>query len=250
MMKIQNHSNDALAPRDVRRYPTELEHVPSRSGTSNMEVERKSGYSALVTTIASGTNTTNEPGSPTAVPAPTKPFTLWEKGAFGFGDFLDVINPLHHIPIVATIYRNLSDDQIAAGPRVIGGAIWGRVGGLVAGVVNAVVEWWSGKDIGDHVYAAIFGGPKKPDDGTMVAQQDSAEEVKKRSAVSTGKAGLFPTAIVPGQTAEVAAAGSSAADAIAVPGIVPSSMRAALSSYERNRQRRETGEFLRVRFPA
>jgi hypothetical protein len=86
-----------------------------------------------------------------------KPFSLWEKPEFSFGDFLDIINPLQHIPIVSTIYRNLSGDQIGTAPRVIGGALWGRVGGFVAGVINSIVEWFTGKDIGDHIYAAIWG---------------------------------------------------------------------------------------------
>jgi hypothetical protein len=86
-----------------------------------------------------------------------KPFSLWEKAEFSFGDFLDIINPLQHIPIVSTIYRNLSGDQIGTMPRVIGGALWGRVGGFVAGVINSVVEWFTGKDIGDHIYSAIWG---------------------------------------------------------------------------------------------
>ena len=82
-------------------------------------------------------------------------FKFWQNEDFGFGDLVDIINPLQHIPIVSTIYRNLTGDQIGPAPRVIGGALWGRVGGLVAGVVNTVVEWFTGKDIGDHIYAAL-----------------------------------------------------------------------------------------------
>lgn len=95
-----------------------------------------------------------------------KGFSLWQNGDFGFGDLIDMINPLQHLPIVSTIYRNLSGDQIGMGARVIGGALWGRVGGFVAGIVNSVVEWITGKDIGDHIYSAIWGKP----DGTAVAQ--------------------------------------------------------------------------------
>jgi hypothetical protein len=35
-----------------------------------------------------------------------KNFGLWENSKMGFGDFVDIINPLQHIPIIATIYRN------------------------------------------------------------------------------------------------------------------------------------------------
>ena len=96
---------------------------------------------------------------------------MWEKDGFGFADFIDIINPLQHIPVVATIYRNFSGDQIGAAPRVIGGALWGRIGGFVTGLANAVVEWWSGKDIGDHIYAAMFGPANKDPNAVPVAQK-------------------------------------------------------------------------------
>lgn len=121
----------------------------------------------------------------TAQTPPAKGFSLWQNGDFGFGDLIDMINPLQHLPIVSTIYRNLSGDQIGMGSRVIGGALWGRVGGFVAGIINSVVEWFTGKDIGDHIYSAIWGKP----DGTAVAQapkpapQSSAPTVVEASPV-------------------------------------------------------------------
>lgn len=110
---------------------------------------------------------------------PSKPFdgqraALWQNGDFSFADFLDIINPLQHIPIVATIYRHMSGDALGMAPRVIGGALWGRLGGLVAGLVNAVVEWFTGKDIGDHVYAYFFGEPKSSlPNGALAASKDA-----------------------------------------------------------------------------
>jgi hypothetical protein len=65
-------------------------------------------------------------------------------------------------------------------PRVIGGALWGRIGGFVAGVVNSVVEWFTGKDIGDHVYAFFFG---KPETTTNTARV--AGGTRPRSGVNT-----------------------------------------------------------------
>ncbi|MSP41377.1 MAG: hypothetical protein EXR70_23060 [Deltaproteobacteria bacterium] len=117
-----------------------------------------------------------------------KPFSLWEKPDFSFGDFLDIINPLQHIPIVSTIYRNLSGDQIGAVPRVIGGALWGRLGGLVTGVINSVVEWFTGKDIGDHIYSAIWG-----DSPNAVAQVTDKPELQAERSVNLAE----PTAKAP-----------------------------------------------------
>jgi hypothetical protein len=108
-----------------------------------------------------------------------KPFLLWETNqGFGFGDFIDIVNPLQHIPIVATIYRKFSGDQIGAASRIIGGALWGRVGGFVAGVANALVEWWSGKDIGDHVYAAVFDSPTKGVKALAVAPENRSSPMQ------------------------------------------------------------------------
>jgi hypothetical protein len=119
-----------------------------------------------------------------------KKISLWQSGAFGFGDLIDVINPLQHIPIVATIYRNLSGDQIGIGARVIGGALWGRIGGFVAGIVNSVVEWFTGKDIGDHIYSVIWGKAE----GAAVAKAPQpatpgAADAKRETVPVSGGAG-------------------------------------------------------------
>ena len=42
---------------------------------------------------------------------------------FNFKDVLDLINPLHHIPIVGAVYRSLSNDKIAPAIKLAGGAL-------------------------------------------------------------------------------------------------------------------------------
>jgi hypothetical protein len=83
--------------------------------------------------------------------------SLWQNSEMGFGDFIDIINPLQHIPIVETIYRNKTGATIGLASRVLGGALWSRIGGFVVSIVNGVVDWFAGKDIGDHIYSAFFG---------------------------------------------------------------------------------------------
>ncbi len=100
----------------------------------------------------------------------TKNFTLWQDPGLGFGDLIDIINPLQHVPIVATLYRNLTGDRIGIVPRVLGGALWGRIGGFVSGIVNAAVEWFTGKDIGDHIYSALWGKPESVEADSAVAR--------------------------------------------------------------------------------
>ncbi|MEX2618525.1 MAG: hypothetical protein WD767_20765 [Alphaproteobacteria bacterium] len=74
-----------------------------------------------------------------------------------FGDFLDIINPLQHIPIVSTIYRALTGDEIAPGARIAGGALFGGPIGAGIAIVNAAVEASTGEDIGETVLAALTG---------------------------------------------------------------------------------------------
>lgn len=100
---------------------------------------------------------------------------LFGKEGFSFSDFLDIINPLQHIPVVSTVYRALTGDQINPGARLAGGGLYGGPIGLAISVVSGMVEETTGKDPGEHALAAlgIDMGPKgsqAPD--VMVAEQD------------------------------------------------------------------------------
>ena len=72
-----------------------------------------------------------------------------------FGDLLDIINPLQHIPIISTIYRALTGDEISLGARIVGGALFGGPIGLGAAVVNAAIEASTGDDIGGLIMATL-----------------------------------------------------------------------------------------------
>ena len=55
-------------------------------------------------------------------------------GFFSFiKSFIDIINPLQHIPIVGNIYRNITGDQISPGARIAGSTLYGGpIGGITA----------------------------------------------------------------------------------------------------------------------
>ncbi|MDZ4342521.1 MAG: hypothetical protein U1E51_08835 [Candidatus Binatia bacterium] len=183
MSTIDTNIFSALERSDIKRYPNEIEGVAHR-GTAAPAAARSAGYPDIALEIAARPNDS-------ATPAPAKSeksFSLWEQESFGFRDVLDIINPLHHVPIVATLYRNMTGDNIGMAPRVIGGALWGRIGGFVSGVVNSVVSWFTGKDIGDHIYGALFGKPGESGDGTAVARAANPP------AVLSGKPPLTPQA--------------------------------------------------------
>ena len=82
-----------------------------------------------------------------------------------FWDFLDVVNPLQHIPVISSIYRNLTGDQIGGVARTIGGALFGGPLGLVASVFENMVQQTSGKDFGEQIASLLGGDGDKPIDG-------------------------------------------------------------------------------------
>ena len=114
-----------------------------------------------------------------AEPIPTKTAKhegfLWDKKDASFEDVLDTINPLHHIPIISTLYHESSGDTIGAVPRVLGGALYGlgpigAVLGAASALVNVAVEAVTGKDIGGTMMALLTGDES---DGTALAEDKS-----------------------------------------------------------------------------
>jgi hypothetical protein len=108
---------------------------------------------------------TETASSPKAAPPPEKKSGIkwWSKENFSFKDILDMLNPLQHLPVISTLYRAWTGEGIGGVARIIGGAIYGRAGGFVSmatSVVNAAIGAFTGKDIGERVYAAVFGDPK------------------------------------------------------------------------------------------
>ena len=59
---------------------------------------------------------------------------------FGFKDFLDVINPLQHIPVVSTIYQHLTGDTIAPVAEIVGGGLFGGPIGAAASLASVAVK--------------------------------------------------------------------------------------------------------------
>jgi len=96
--------------------------------------------------------------------------SFWGKDGFRFSDVLDTINPLQHIPVVSTVYRNLTGDEISPGARIAGGSLFGGPIGFISGLFNSVVEGATGRDLSAHVVALLPGGaPSEPATGLEVA---------------------------------------------------------------------------------
>ncbi len=99
-------------------------------------------------------------------------FEVFGKDGFTFFDFIDIINPLQHIPVIGTLYREMTDDTLDPGSRVLGGTLFLGPVGTVASLANVIIDDATGKDVGEHVMAffeddegnvpQIFAGQDRP----------------------------------------------------------------------------------------
>jgi len=90
-----------------------------------------------------------------------------DDSSFGFLDVIDMINPLQHIPVVSSIYRYLTGDAISPVSRVVGGTAFGGPIGAASGIVNALVQMETGKDVGENVIASFSSDPSEEPDTTL-----------------------------------------------------------------------------------
>ena len=86
---------------------------------------------------------------------PEAAFHPFGEDGLSFLDLLDIINPLQHIPVVGTLYRELTGDTLDPLPRIVGSTLFfGPVGAGVSGA-NVVLKQTSGQDIGEHIMAIL-----------------------------------------------------------------------------------------------
>ena len=104
------------------------------------------------------------------------------KDQFGFADLLDMVNPLHHIPVVGHFYREFTGDQIKPISRVIGGAAFGGPLGTAGALVDTVITSETGKDATGNAMAFAFQSNK-----TNAAQNIEAHVSKERPKESSSK---------------------------------------------------------------
>lgn len=101
-----------------------------------------------------------------AVPPPSHHAKPSGENYFGedglqFSDLVDILNPLQHLPLISMAYRSITGDEISAGARVVGGAIYGGgVGVFVGAIEAAIAEASGGKDLGAIALDAVTGSDK------------------------------------------------------------------------------------------
>jgi len=109
----------------------------------------------------------------------------YEDDNFSFFDLVDLVNPLQHIPVVGTMYRELTGDTIKPEIQVAGSIGYGLTTGsllvsLVTGIASAIMEQSSGKEPLVQVADALFedkvdtGSPLTEDKIVLAETQEEA----------------------------------------------------------------------------
>lgn len=89
--------------------------------------------------------------TPPSEASDSEDFTFFGDDGFSFSDLIDIINPLQHIPVVSTFYRETTGDEISAAPRVMGSTLFFGPLGFAGALANVVIEENTGMDIGEHM---------------------------------------------------------------------------------------------------
>lgn len=135
-----------------------------------------------------------------------------KEAEFTFDDLIDVINPLQHLPIVSTIYRAITGDEITPHARAMGGGLYGGPVGLLSAGVSMAVEEAVG-DSPDKILASLF-------------SSDAPEEAELAAKPASTPAPVAETAAAPQpKAAEDKPAAPTAPEPAATPIAAPASRR-------------------------
>lgn len=132
----------------------------------------------------SGTTGTNSGATTASSQSGTASSSSSEESSLSFGDFIDLINPLQHIPVVSSIYRAITGDQISDPMRILGGALYGGVIGFAANLAYTVVDEASGGHLEERAMASLGIGEEPAADGADTAVANAQEQTPAASEQS------------------------------------------------------------------
>lgn len=114
--------------------------------------------------------------------------------ASGFSEFLDVINPLQHIPGVSHVYRALTGDEISSGARAGGNMLYGLLGGPLGMVVMTGVTIAEEAMDGRLATAAPQGGGSETSQASEAAGAEPIPSQSSSADLPWGDTPPTPTA--------------------------------------------------------
>jgi len=113
---------------------------------------------------------------------------LGPDGEFGWDDFLDLINPLQHIPFVNMAYRALTGDEIYGAARMVDVAFGPLAGASTA--VDLAFRDVTGESMAHNAIAAVFGtgqaAPGEEPMGDVSVNTASATQLSDAGAIRRG----------------------------------------------------------------
>lgn len=131
--------------------------APGRAMTTEVRLAPAAGLA--------GQRTADVPAAAASAATGGRGFKLFGEDGFTFGDLVDLVNPIQHIPFLGNLYRRATGDLIDPAMRLAGGALFGGpIGAGLAAVALAFKEF-TGSD--DGVDAAA-------DAGTALTQAPAA----------------------------------------------------------------------------
>ncbi|ARJ66001.1 hypothetical protein WV31_10220 [Magnetospirillum sp. ME-1] len=101
------------------------------------------------------------------------PVFIGKDGEPSLWDLFDVINPLQHIPLLGSVYRELSGDRIGVVAKMGGDTLYWGIPGLIFSAVDIAFGQIAGKEPGRMVFDALFGDDAAP------APSDSPQQEAK-----------------------------------------------------------------------
>ena len=75
---------------------------------------------------------------------------------FGFADLVDMVNPLHHVPVVGHVYRELTGDEIKPISRIMGGAAFSGPLGVATALIDTVITEETGRTMTENAIGFAF----------------------------------------------------------------------------------------------
>lgn len=135
-----------------------------------------------------------------------------------FGDLLDIVNPLQHLPVIGAVYRSITGDEADPGAKMAGGALYGGPLGFASAMINSAIEEHTGDDVMGHMLAMVGLGD---DDGDAINGGDAVVQASAQTGTAAGGVsgsisgaypGIAPT-IAPG-TPPIGAEAEMAANAL------------------------------------
>ena len=188
------------------------DYVAATRNFNNPAPPQTADVGALGSSSAPASSTSATSDTPAQDP---RRFTKFDRTAIeagsttmSFGDFLDMVNPLQHIPVVSSIYRAAEGESINPVSRVAGDLLYGGVFGVasamlggIGSVANSMIESQTGSDATGNVFATLF-GTDKTDSSTQLASASAPGN----AAALTDAPSLVPSGTTPVVSATLASA--------------------------------------------